>query len=190
MSSILNSWRAKASRALNELAAAESRLQADRSELQERQEHLSAVQEAQQLVQEVAQAVQTYAYQQIAGVVSKCLEAVFEEPYKLRMDFVQKRGRTEVELSFDRDGLQVDPLTASGGGVVDVASFALRLASLLLSKPPLRRLLVLDEPFKFVSAGYRGRVREMLETLAEELGVQILMVTHIEELKTGKVIEL
>ena len=86
--------------------------------------------------------------------------------------------------------MEVDPMDGSGGGVVDVAAFALRVSCLMLSQPPLRRLLVLDEPFKFVSEGFRGRVRKMLETLADEMKLQIVMVTHIRELETGKIIEL
>ena len=81
-------------------------------------------------------------------------------------------------------------MSASGGGVVDVAAFALRLSCLMLSKPPLRRLLVLDEPFKFVSAEHRDRIQTLLRTLAEEMRIQILMVTHIEQLVTGDVLEL
>jgi DNA repair exonuclease SbcCD ATPase subunit len=86
--------------------------------------------------------------------------------------------------------MEVDPMAAAGGGVVDVAAFALRLACLMLHRPAVRRTVVLDEPFKFVSADRRGYVRQMLEDLAEELNVQFIMVTHIEELKTGHVIEI
>jgi DNA repair exonuclease SbcCD ATPase subunit len=51
-------------------------------------------------------------------------------------------------------------------------------------------ILILDEPFKFVSAGNLARVRQLLESLSEEMNIQILMVTHLDELKIGKVIEL
>lgn len=146
--------------------------------------------EAQKITQLVAQSVQQQAHDRIAGVVSRCLEAVFDEPYQFRILFEQKRGRTEARLVFEREGLALDPLAASGGGVVDVAAFALRLSCLLLARPPLRRVLLLDEPFKFVSEQYRERVRLMLEKLAEDLDLQIIMVTHIEELKTGTIIDL
>jgi DNA repair exonuclease SbcCD ATPase subunit len=86
--------------------------------------------------------------------------------------------------------MEVDPITASGGGIIDVASFALRLACLCLSKPPLRRVMVMDEPFKFVSEQYRARLVELLERLAKDMGVQFIMVTHIKELEIGKVIQL
>ncbi len=145
--------------------------------------------EAQKILQAVAESVQKIAHDKIANVVSRCLEAVFDEPYKFIIDFERKRGKTEANLTFERDGLSMDPLSASGGGVVDVAAFALRLACLLLTRPPLKRILLLDEPFRFVSNSYRPRIRSLLESLSDEMNVQFIIVTHISALKCGKVIE-
>jgi len=86
--------------------------------------------------------------------------------------------------------LEVDPMNACGGGMVDVAAFALRVACLMLHRPRLAKVVVLDESFKFVSAQYRDNVRSMLEGLAEDMGLQILQVTHISELETGTIIEI
>ena len=144
------------------------------------------LEQAQAYAQQIAQQVQTKAHNRIAGVVSRCLEAVFDEPYAFKLLFETKRGRTEAKLIFERDGLEVDPMTASGGGVVDVASFALRLSNLMLSRPPLRRFIAMDEPFRFVHVEYRERLEDLLNTLAEEMGVQFLMVSR--EMVAGKVV--
>ena len=146
--------------------------------------------EAQELAQAVALIVQQQAHDQIAKVVSRCLTEVFDEPYVFRIHFERKRGRTQARLAFERDGMEVDPMTASGGGIIDVASFALRLSCLVLNKPPLRRVLVMDEPFKYVSEEYRERVKILLETLAVEMSVQLILVTHITELQIGTVYEI
>ena len=146
--------------------------------------------EARRVLQAVAQSIQQTVHGKIAGVVSRCLSLIFDEPYEFRINFVQKRNKTEAELVFVRDGNEIDPMTASGGGVVDVTSFALRLACLMLARPATRRVIVLDEPFKFVSAEYRGRVRDMLLELAEQMGIQFIMVTHVRELECGKVIRI
>jgi len=147
-----------------------------------------ATEEAVRLAQQVAQAIQQQAHDRIAEVVSRCLTAVFDEPYTFILQFERKRNRTEANMLFEREGMRVDPMTASGGGVIDVASFALRLSCLVLSKPFLRRVMIMDEPFKFVSEEYRERVRLLLETLSEEMGIQFIMVTHIQELKAGDTI--
>ena len=162
----------------------------ERIKLREAEDSVETSEEAQRIIQSVAQTIQQQAHKRIAGVVSKCLEAVFEEPYDFRIYFEQKRGKTEARLVFHRDGMEIDPLTASGGGVVDVASFALRLSCLMLSRPPVRKLIVMDEPFRFLSKDYRPRVRAMLESLAKDMGVQFIFVTHMPDLCVGKVVEL
>jgi len=180
----------KLNKKLAELEVARSSFRSLDNSLNETREQAQAAGEAQELAQHVAQVIQQKAHDQIARVVSRCLSAVFDEPYEFRIHFERKRGRTEARLTFDRDGMEVDPMTASGGGVVDIASFALRLSCLILNKPPLRRAMVMDEPFRFVSEEFRDRVKALLETLSEEMKTQFVMVTHINELKMGQVIEL
>ena len=180
----------KLNKKLAELEVARGSFRSLDNSLNETREQAQTAEEAQELAQHVAQVIQQKAHDQIARVVSRCLSAVFDEPYEFRIHFERKRGRTEARLTFDRDGMEVDPMTASGGGVVDIASFALRLSCLILNKPPLRRAMVMDEPFRFVSEEFRDRVKALLETLSEEMKTQFVMVTHINELKMGKVIEI
>ena len=145
--------------------------------------------EATRIVQEIAETIQREAHSRISQVVSRCLSAVFDEPYEFEIVFEQKRGRTEADLRFVRGGMVVD-YRCIGGGVVDVAAFALRLAALLLTKPALRRLLILDEPMRCVSKHYVPKMRELFLVLAEEMGVQFIIVTHNEVLAVGTVVEL
>ncbi len=148
--------------------------------------------EARVLIQDVAQAIQQKAHHQIAAVVSRGLQAIFDEPYIFQINFEKKRGRTEAQLVFKRDEIEFDPITASGGGVIDIAAFTLRVACLALSRPAVRPVLILDEPFKNVSKanGYLDKIPEFLEGLSQDMGIQIIMVTHIEELKVGKIVEI
>jgi DNA repair exonuclease SbcCD ATPase subunit len=165
-------------------------LKAARAAVVEGEEAFADADEAQQIVQAVAETIQEEAHDRIAGVVTRCLAAVFDEPYEFKINFERARGRTEAKLLFVRDGMEVNPIDASGGGVVDVAAFALRLSCLMLARPACRRVVVLDEPFKFVSADRRANVRAMLEGLAADLGVQFIMVTHIDALRCGHIVEI
>lgn len=152
---------------------------------------LGHITKAQDILQKVAESCQERAHKQIACVVTECLESVFGDgSYDFQILFDRKRGKTEARLVFVRNGAEIDPLTASGGGVVDVASFALRLACLVLSRPRRRLFLCLDEPLKHLSAEYREKMGEMVLKLSRKLGVQILMVTHVEEFTVGKVVQL
>lgn len=170
--------------------AAVSVVEKEQRALAETKEKLDDAEQARTVAQGIAAQLQQQAHRRLAGTVTKCLAAVFDDPYEFVIKFEEKRGKTEAVLQFKRDGKVVDPLTASGGGVVDVAAFALRLSCLRLSRPPLRKLLILDEPFRFVSRDHRPAVREMIRTLAEEAGCQFIFVTHDPELCAGKVVEL
>lgn len=183
-------WDSKVSSLRGRWESAAKNREREESCLVKAQSDVGNVEQAQKIVQRVAQMIQQQAHEQIASVVSRCMEAVFAEPYEFRIAFEQKRGKTEAVLTFVRNGLEVDPMTASGGGVVDVASFALRLACLMMSRPPRRRVLILDEPFRFVSRDLRTRVKQMLLTLAEEMKMQFVVVTHDEALTIGRVVEL
>jgi DNA repair exonuclease SbcCD ATPase subunit len=142
-------------------------------------------------VQKVAEGVQRAAHEQVCGVVTRALASVFADPYEFRIIFERKRGQTEARLVFVRRGHEYRPTRASALGAVEVAALALRLSCLLLARPAGRRLLVLDEPMKNVhGAENRRRTAALIETLARDMGVQFLLVTGLDWLKIGRVIEL
>lgn len=182
--------RRRANARLAELHAATTARRTERTALADVIARQQTIRDATAIAQTVAQRVQKSAHRKIADIVTQSMQIVFDEPYTFKIRFEQKRGRTDAVLLFERDGVEIDPMTASGGGVVDVAAFALRLSCLMLSRPPLRRFLVLDEPFKFLSAPHRPRVRELLETLSKELQCQMVIITHLPEIITGTVIRL
>lgn len=162
----------------------------ERAALAELELRTAALAEALTIAQAVGESIQRKAHEHVAGLVTRCLEAVFDDPYTFVIRFEKKRNRTEARPVFLRGDDEVDPLTAAGGGVVDVAAFALRLAVLLLKHPKPRRLVVMDEPMKMLSADYVPRVAQLLQALSSELGFQFLIVTHNESLAIGKVIRI
>lgn len=172
---------------------ASANLETDALALAAAQSHETDCQKARQILQEVAEAVQNKALEQIASVVSRCLKTVFaEDAYDFHLRLEPKRGKTEVTILFHKDGVEMaEPLDESSGGQTEIAAFALRLVTIMLSSPKQRRLLVLDEPFKSVHGEmYRNRLAAMLPALAKELGFQIIIATGLDWLKIGKVIEL
>lgn len=142
------------------------------------------------VAQEVAQMTQEQLEYQVSSLVTSALKAIFPDPYKFKVEFIIKRGKTEADMFFSKDGEAVDPLTASGGGVVDIASFALRLTSYLIAKEKPAPVLLLDEPFRFVSEEYQEDVAVLLEELSTKFGVQIIIVTHEKTLCIGNVIQI
>ena len=187
----LSEYRRRLDPHLAELRHTERQIKEETAKLADARWSHETICESRSLLQQLAENAQRSAHEQITQIVSKCLETVFEdEAYEFRIRFERKRGKTEAILEFVRDGNVIDPMSAAGGGAVDVAAFGLRLAALVLVRPQPRPLLVLDEPFRFVSRDYAPRVRDLLLALARDLNVQIIMVTHDSRLVAGKVVEL
>jgi len=189
---LLDALRSKINTIKGQYITAKSLLQSETENLQRIEQEQGYIEHALQIAQSVAQTIQQQAHEKIARVVSACLQTVFyDQDYTFKIRFERKRKKTEAKLLLIKDGHEIEnPMEEDSGGVVDVSAFALQLSALMLSKPPVRRLFVMDEPFKYVSAEYRDNVRQMLEKLAEDFDVQFLMVTHIEELMTGEEIQL
>jgi DNA repair exonuclease SbcCD ATPase subunit len=147
---------------------------------------LAAVTTAGEWVNSVIEGMQQATHDRLATVVSRCLKLVFgDDAYEFAIRF-ESRGK--VRFEFVRGGQAFDPDDQVGGGVIDVAAFALRLAAVVCLRLP--RVLVLDEPFRFVSREYRPVVAELLEVVSTEFGVQIIQVTHARELVSGLVVKI
>ena len=165
-------------------------IRSSRSKLESLHAAVVHLEQALAVSQIVAQKTQEELEYRISEIVKMALESIFPEPYDFKIRFEIKRGKTEANLLFKRDGEEIDPMTASGGGVVDVAAFALRLSCFLITRPRPEPFVVLDEPFRFVSKGYMPAVAELLDELSRKLKIQFLMVTHEEDLRVGNVIEM
>lgn len=163
-------------------------LKSERQALAHARERLMRSEDAQKVIQTVAKNVQQKAHEGIAKIVTKALRVIFDEPMRFELVFEKKRGRTEARPTFFKGKHEVHPTDGSGGGVLDVAVLGLRVASILLAEPELRRFLAMDEPFRNLSSPiYRDRIRQLIELLAEELNFQFLLVTQTPELEFGKV---
>ena len=150
--------------------------------IKEKGRELRRHEQARSIVQEVALKTQKQLSYHISEITSLALNTIFPEPYALEADFVQRRNKTECDLFFVRNDERVDPLSASGGGAVDVAAFALRVASWSMQRPKSRNTLILDEPLKFISLDLLPLASEMLQQISKKLNLQIIMITHSEEL--------
>ena len=151
--------------------------------LDELSSRLSMTEEVQVFLQKIAKETQERLSLQIEDIINSALDAVFPNEYTFRLEFTTSRNRTEAQLLFydQRTGKEVDPMNASGGGVVDLTAFALRIACYVLENNT-DNVIILDEPFRFISRDLQERAGKILKTLSEKLHIQIIMVTHIKEL--------
>jgi len=161
----------------------ESDLEIKRNELLNLNKRIKLIEQAQSFLQKVAQDTQSQLKFQIEDIVNLALNTVFPDEYLFQVDFNISRGKTDAELVFinQKTGGKIDPMNASGGGVIDIVAFALRISAYVLESGT-DNVIILDEPFRFVSKDLVERAGEILKVLSTKLGLQIILVTHIPEL--------
>ena len=108
-------------------------------------------------------------------MVNLCLDTCFPDEYVFDVNFEIKRGKTEAELVLRQNGIELDdPMNQCGGGLVDLTSFALRIAAWSLGKSD--NVIILDEPFKFLQPRELNvKGFEIIRKLSKELGLQFII---------------
>lgn len=132
------------------------------------------------VITEVGKNTQEKLKEYIESMVTTALQAVFEKDYEFKINFNIKRNKPEAELKIKFNGIELDPKDEVGGGIVDVASFALRIVLWSLQKPKTSNILFLDEPFKFLH-GNLDQACKMIKKISENLNLQLIIVTQFEE---------
>lgn len=129
------------------------------------------------VIQETAKRIQEQLKFRLEDIINSAIDGLFPGQYRFALEFVSLRGQTEVKpILYSGDDALEDITETNGGGLADIIGFALRVSFLLISKN--QKVLILDEPFKFVSEEYREAACLIVKKLSHELGIQVIMVTH------------
>lgn len=177
---ILNSWETNLNRSEGKLDLLEQQQEDLISDEKQETLRLENLQVARSLIQKAAQLTQERLSVHISDLVSLALRSVFEEPYEFQATFENRRNTIECDLNFVKNGNEYKPLDSCGYGAADVASFALRIAYWSLGNT--RPVLIWDEPFRQLDKKKQPMAAEMVKRLSKELGIQIIIITHSEEL--------
>ena len=146
--------------------------------------------QAREIIHEVGLKTQQQLEYHISNIVTLAEESVFDEAYEFEAQFIERRNQTECDLFFKRNDQYMNPIDAAGLGSVDVAGFALRLASWSMERPRSRNTLIQDEPFKHLK-GFDENIRviTMVKELSKKLNLQVIMVhderVPVEEIEKG-----
>ena len=100
--------------------------------------------EQREIARKAAGLVQDNLAAKLSGIVTKAISTVFEEPIEFVVQFVERRGVSECDLSLKIGEDYYDILNEQGGGVADVCSMCLQMAFIMMSQ--VKRVLVIDEP--------------------------------------------
>lgn len=135
-----------------------------------------------EIVKAVSIATQERLQFHISEITSLAMDAVFALPYKVEAEFVERRNKIECDLYFTRGGERISPTKEAGGGALDVAAFALRIACYTMMRQRSSPVIILDEPFRFLSKDMQERAALLLKELSTKLGIQFIIVTHEKQL--------
>ncbi len=153
-----------------------SQLESSTKELAELERKGQALDKAQAYIQTRAQETQNQLSYRVEDIVQMAIDTCFPDEYQFRLKFESKRGRTEAELDLIKEGWTVDPLTSCGGGLGDMEAFGLRISSWSLEQN--NNVIILDEPFRFLSEDLRPMAGQILRELSQRLNLQFIIITH------------
>lgn len=142
-------------------------------------DHNDNLTKARIIISEAGKFTQSYLKDYIEEMVTTALQAVFEEDYKFIVDFDIKRNQVECKLKVKINDQELDFKDSLGGGVLDVASFALRVVLYSIQNPKSSNTIILDEPFRFLH-GKMDNTMKLLKYLSKKLGIQFIIVSQID----------
>ncbi len=141
--------------------------------------------EARVALEEMEKAWRQQFEEKLAALVSHGLTAVFGEETRIFIETSTKRGATSMALKIEQGGVELgDIIDSTGGSIVSVLSVLLRVMLTVSVRPPLQRLIVLDEPLHgAVDPSHIPTFGTLLRELSDRLDLQFLVVAHETDLE-------
>ena len=144
--------------------------------------------EARAIIQSVSKSTQQLLEEKFNSLVTLAIQSVFQDDREFKIEFVEKRNKTEVQCYILKEGQRVD-LHDGGGGQLDIVALACRFAFWNLDRSK-RPLFFLDEPIKYLHAEHlQENCSEMLQMLSKKLGIQLVIISDQENLTADKTFE-
>lgn len=150
--------------------------------LQGKQEELLFKKE---LLDEAATTAREQAKTLFEEVVTNSIQIVFDKDAKAVVKLGKKNNlpTAEVVIQVEQDGavLETDPTDEDGGGLADMVSLAIFMATSLLGSKKNVAPFFLDEPTKFVSAGNAENCANFISEMVDYTERQTFLSTHERE---------
>jgi hypothetical protein len=143
---------------------------------------LKDISESTAFINEAVKLTQDQIKGQIESLVTAAMDMVFDEHYDFELQFNRVGNRLDCRAVLrDGDRVMDDPEFDVGGSRVDTVSIALRVVVWSLEEEQPRGVFILDEPFTSLGSSHLlDRTLEMVQRLSQELGLQMIIFTHIE----------
>lgn len=141
----------------------------------------------------ISEALQSKASMKLASIASLMESAIFPDPYEVVIKFNDTaKGTIEAAMMFERNGKAFKPVLPSGqmlagGAPIETAAFGTRIALWAQQKPRARPIFFMDEPFRFIQKDLLPVVLSIVNEICNEMHLQIIWITHENELKQNKI---
>lgn len=181
MRSKIDALKTKADRLSGELSSVRKQIKEKREERDALIKSIELHEKARQVINEAAKNTQQFFKAQVETLVTTAIRTVFDRPFEFKLIFEEKRNKIEARPVIKEGENEYDPKDEMGGGIIDIISFALRVVLWSLQTNRTRNVFILDEPFKWTGA-LMVKAGMMLKELSDKLGIQVIMITHDDEL--------
>jgi DNA repair exonuclease SbcCD ATPase subunit len=166
-----------------QIEALESQVKTLKSDIDDLKGTEEVLEHTAEMIKIIFEAVKKRSISGLENLVTHALNSIWEHDYEFKIT-THERGKTSTNrFTLYKDGNESDIVEGHGGGIVNIVAFILRLIFTLKTSPELRPVLILDEPFAFVSEGYHESIGELLLELIDKLDITVIMVTHQPILK-------
>lgn len=138
---------------------------------------LEVQKQAVEVMKQLVQALSEEGLLKLQQLLTYGLSLIFDDrSYSIEIDIKDRGTSKTVEFFLVEGSLKASLRDSVGGGIQSVVSLVLRVYFLL--HMDLRRFLVLDESLSQVSTKYVPGLFSFLDHLVEDLGFEILFITH------------
>lgn len=162
------------------LAAQELQIQQIEAEKKALESEIQILTFSSKALSELVKSVSVESLESVEKLITYGLRTTIpDQDLSLEIEVASKRGAPWIDFELKQGYGKAPILESFGGGAAAVISFLLRL--LVCKRLKLAPLMLLDEPFSFVSAEYVGNLARLLRELSEKLGMNLLLVTHQPE---------
>lgn len=117
----------------------------------------------------------------IEQVVTEGIELVFGRGDEFLINTQVRAGASAITFEIENASSHAEIQDSQGGSLVQVVSFLLRLILVKASIPPMRQVIILDEPFEGVHAENVPLVATLVRKMVDDSNIQVIIVTQNEK---------
>jgi len=155
-------------------------LERTRKDLEECSNQMTSLELASTLLKTIGEQQREKTITTFERVVTLALKEIFDSEYIFKIEVTSDK-RVSTKFKLIKGELELDLMTAVGGGIINVVAFVLKVLILASVRPKRQQIMFLDETFNNVSVEYRPKVAKLLKSFSEQLGIQFVLVTHQPE---------